>query len=111
MRFALRLFKFCCGWLSQIVKLSICSALAVLLCSLVVSSGWNYALVDGEVKRCWCVHLPGYEEYTDWNHNNEIAIRRIFSMHAAYRLGPWIEPEWTKPPVDSVPLPESKPGE
>lgn len=57
----------------------------------VISSGYEYRLVDDEIKRAWMVRLPGYRYYTDLNEPPR--DRKYFTMFAFYRVGPWIDPE------------------
>lgn len=80
-------------WFLDILKLS----LVVLLTFSVISGGWQYADVDGKEMRAWTIRLPGFEEYIDWEHG-ETEVRRVFSIKAKYRVGPWIEPEWVDTP-------------
>lgn len=88
-------------FIAETVKLTVSATLAFLVFWIVATSGWHYALVDGEEKRCFSVRLPGYEEYTDWEHG--LAIRQRFSLRALYRLGPWIDPEWIEHPEGILP--------
>lgn len=80
-------------WFFDILKLT----LAVLCIFAVISGGWQYQDVNGEEMRCWTIRLPGYEEYIDWEHG-DTAVRRVFSIKARYRVGPWIKPEWVDTP-------------
>lgn len=110
MRFIAKFLKFVLRWVAEVFKLAITAAIGLWFGCLLLTSGWYYALVDGQEKRCWSVRLPGVEEYTDWEHG-EPTIRRIFSMRAHYRLGPWIDPEWVEHSEDTAPLPAEEPEE
>jgi hypothetical protein len=65
---------------------------AVYFVAVVVSSGYESRVVDGEIKRAWHVRLPGYEEYLDID-SNPLVHRRRFIMRAYYRVGPWFDPD------------------
>lgn len=92
-RFLVKSLLAICWWVQDIVKLCLVAFFTILL----ATSGWFYGYHDGREMRCFSVRLPGFEEYTDWEHG-EVQIVRRFSMRANYRLGPWIEPEWTDTP-------------
>ena len=68
---------------------------------LIFTSGYDYALVDGQVKRAWMIKLPGYEPYIDLNKDPPV-LRYVFSVRANYRVSPWFDPENT----DNTPLPQ-----
>lgn len=86
------------AWLFDCLKLSLAVALGLFIGSLYATSGWFYGYHDGREMRCFCVHLPGIEQYAEWNYGPPRIVER-FSMRAPYRIGPWIEPEWTDTPV------------
>lgn len=86
------------AWFFDGLKLALSIALGLFIGSLYATSGWHYGYHEGREMRCFCVRLPGTEEYTDWNHG-PVHILSRFSMRAPYRIGPWIEPEWTDTPV------------
>lgn len=65
---------------------------AVYFVGVAISSGYEYRVVEGQIKRAWHVRLPGYEEYLDID-STPLVHRRRFIMRAYYRIGPWFEPE------------------
>jgi hypothetical protein len=58
----------------------------------VITSGYEYRLVDGQPKRAWMVRLPGYQDYLDLQ-STPLVHRSRFVMRAYYRVGPWYDPE------------------
>ena len=85
-------------WTVEVLKISV----AAILSFAVLTMHWSYGFHDNREMRCWSTKLPGYEEYTDWDHGEPKIVRR-FSLRATYRLGPWIEPEWVDAGVDIRP--------
>lgn len=64
-----------------------CWSLLVML-----SSDWEYRLVNNEVKMAYMVRLPGFREYIDLDATPPV-VRRKFSMWAYYRVSPWYTPD------------------
>lgn len=58
----------------------------------IFTSGYEYSVVNGEVKRAWMVQLPGYKPYIDLNDEPPV-LRYVFTIRADYRVGPWLDPE------------------
>jgi len=86
-----RIFQFVKGVFSAFVYFTLGVA-AVYIVAVIVSSGYEYRIVDGQPKRAWMVRLPGYEEYLDFD-STPLVHRRRFIMRAYYRVGPWFDPE------------------
>jgi hypothetical protein len=66
--------------------------LGMWMCIVLLTSDWEYRLVNNEAKMAYFVRLPGYREYIQLDHEPPV-VRKKFSMRAYYRVSPWYDPE------------------
>ncbi len=86
-----KIFSFIARKVGKVLSLSISSAIGAYILLALTMSGWQHKWIDGEIKRAWCLPMPGYLSYIDLNTEPPV-VRRYFSMRGRWRVTPWLEP-------------------